>query len=1160
MAKRRAHVRLQGDGGIRLDQVETFIAHWSAAQGAERANAQGFLIGLCGLLGVAAPAPADGAEGPYRFERRVTHRDASERATRRFIDLYKRGCFILEAKQGTDAPQASLLGLSDATRRQVTRNSAGWVEHMLRAKGQAEGYARDLPVGEPSPPFLIVCDIGFCFDLYADFSGTGRHYAQFPDGQGFRIYLEDLRRADIRARLVAVWDDPHSLDPSRRRREVTREIAALLARLAQTLERRHPADDVAFFLIRCIFCMFTQSVGLLPGEGAFSALLETCRGKPAAIFVGLVGDLWRSMNAGGFSAALAAVVKRFNGGLFSPARHGGDPLAVDADELALLIMASGRNWAEVEPAIFGTLLEDALTVRQRGQYGAHFTPREFVERLVLPAVMEPLRAEWDSFKATSGRLVQKGDRVAAAAELRRFHTRLCSIRVLDPACGTGNFLYVTMELMKRLEGEVLDALANVEAGAGEKFQMPGESVDPHQFLGLEKNPRAVPVAELVLWIGHLQWHFRTRGAGQAPPEPILKDFKNIRQADALLSYTKQELLRDGRGVPITRWDGVGRKLHPITGEMVPDETARAEVSRPVNAKMTPWPEADFIVGNPPFIAGKDMRAELGEGYAQALWGVYRSVPDSADIALFFWWRAAQVALANKSPLVRFGFITSNSIRQVFCRKVVAGALAGKRRVRLMFAIPDHPWSDASGAAAVRIAMTVGERAGRADGAMPRLVEVVRELAGGGDAPAVTLCVREGVINADLTIGADLDQALALRANEGICSPGVKLHGAGFIVTPHEAAGLGLGRIKGMDAHIRPYLNGRDLTQRSRGAMVIDLDGCTEREVRTRFPSVYQHVLLKVKPERDQNNEAYRRENWWLFGRNNAVLRAALRGLPRYIATVETAKHRVFCFLPAEVLPDNMLVCIASDAAFHLGVLSSRFHVAWALAAGGRLGVGNDPRYNKTRCFDPFPFPEATRMQRAEIGALAEEIDGLRRGRLDAHPQLTMTGLYNVLAALREGRVLSAAERDIHEAGQVSVLRDLHDRLDAAVAQGYGWPVGLASAEIVQRVVALNNARRAEEAAGVIAWLRPSYQDTAAPVAAQGGLAVEEGEAVALPAWPTREQERLLVLRSSLAAAPGSASEVAGRFARARPRAVAEMLDTLVAYGQARQAADGAYRL
>ncbi len=1131
---------------------------------AERANAQLFLTELCDVLDVPRPDPAQGGIGPYRFERNVIHHEADGTTSTRRIDLYRRGCFVCEAKQGA-APhrQAGLFsGETEAQRRANVRNTPAWVRHMQQAKGQAEGYARDLPTDEGWPPFLIVCDVGFCLDLYADFSGTGKHYAQFPDRERFRIYLPDLRRPEVRDMLRGVWMAPKALNPALRRAEVTRDIAALLAKLAAALEGsparpRHAPAHVATFLMRCIFCMFAQSVGLLPERTSFSDLLRRCQGNLPA-FVGLVGELWRMMDAGGFSAALAAPLLRFNGGLFRPGPHGGaDPLPVTADELALLILAAGKDWADVEPAIFGTLLENALDRKERGRLGAEFTPRPFVERLVLPTVMEPLRAEWDGVRAAAEAAMQADDAPAAAALVRGFHAALCAVRVLDPACGTGNFLYVTLELMKRLEGEVLDTLAGYARGDAGLLDLAGATVDPHQFHGLDVNPRAVPVAELVLWIGYLQWHFRTNGA--APPaEPILRDFRTIREADGLLSYIRTEADKDRAGQPVTRWDGLTTKLHPVTGERVPDETARVVLMRPVKPVATVWPEADFIVGNPPFIGAGFMRAKLGDGYAEAIWKTYPKVPASADLAMFFWWKAAQLTAA-KGGVRRFGFITSSSIRQTFCRRVVADALASQRPLRLAFAVPDHPWSDGAGDAAVRIAMTVAELdTGSAD-TLATLQTVIAESSTADNVPNVTTLTVIGRINSDLSTGINPDDAIPLRATERLSCPGVKLHGAGFIVSPMTATQLGLGRVPGLDQHIRPYLNGHDIQQKSRGVMVIDLFGLSELEVRAKFPAVYQHLLLKVKPERDHNTRPVRRSNWWLFGENVAALRNSISGLPRFVATIETAKHRVFSFIPGNVLPDNMITGIGTDNAFHLGVLSSQIHLTWALAVGGKRGV--TPRYNKTRCFDPFPFPLATPPQYAAIAAIAEELDALRRTRLDAQPQLTMTGLYNVLEAMRAARPLTPAERDIHDAGHVSILWDLHDRLNCEVAAAYGWPADLPAAAIVERVVALNRERVTEEAAGQVHWLRPAYQAPAevAQVARKEQLAMAMEADAALPSWPKAVGAQYVALRAALArTGRAGPTDLARQFRGVRPAKLGPMLEALAAMGQAREAGGGRY--
>ena len=276
---------------------------------------------------------------------------------------------------------------------------------------------------------------------------------------------------------------------------------------------------------------------------------------------------------------------------------------------------------------------------------------------MLPTVVEPLRAEWDAVKAAAVTLDRQGNQKEAAAEVQSFHRRLCEIRVLDPACGTGNFLYVTLEHLKRLEGEVFNALDRLghEQAA---LEMAGFTVDPHQLLGLEVNPRAAAIAELVLWIGYLQWHFRTRGR-VAPPEPIIKNFHNIECRDAVLAYDQAEPVLDASEQPVTRWDGRTHKLHAVTGEKVPDESVRTSVLRYVNPRPAAWPEAEFIVGNPPFVGNKPMRLTLGDGYVEAVRKVWTEVPETVDFVMYWCSHAAELLAQGK--VSHFGFITTNSI-------------------------------------------------------------------------------------------------------------------------------------------------------------------------------------------------------------------------------------------------------------------------------------------------------------------------------------------------------------------------------------------------------------------------------------------------------------------------------------------------------------------
>jgi hypothetical protein len=506
--------------------------------------------------------------------------------------------------------------------------------------------------------------------------------------------LEDLRDRAIRERLRAIWEEPKELDPATHAAKATREITSLLAVVARRLEQRgHSPESTSAFLMRVLFTIFAEDTKLIP-EGSFSELLKSQRRNPELLHHQL-SALWQAMDQGTFSPALGVMMRRFNGYLFKD--H--DAIPVDGDELDVLITAASADWTLVEPAIFGTLLERALDRKEREKLGAHYTPRAYVERLVLPTIVEPLRADWLGVRAAAVKLLEAGDQNGARREVETFHTKLAQTRVLDPACGTGNFLYVAMARMKELESEILDLLV----GLGDRqyvAEITGHTITPENFLGIEVNPRAAAIAQLVLWIGYLQWHFRLAGKSQMPPEPILRDIRTIEIRDALIVWDKRTLERDARGKPVSIWDGTTMKVHPVSGKLVPDESARIEVYRYSNPRMTKWPNAEFIVGNPPFIGNKRMRDRLGDGYTEAVRRAHGRTPKSVDFVMY-WWAMAGAAVSAGTAR-RFGFITTNSITQPFNRGVVEQA-----NCRLLFAVPDHPWVDSIDGAAVRIAMTTG---------------------------------------------------------------------------------------------------------------------------------------------------------------------------------------------------------------------------------------------------------------------------------------------------------------------------------------------------------------------------------------------------------------------------------------------------------------------
>jgi len=1083
---------------------------------------------------------------------------------------------------------------------QAKRGTRQWDQVMLAARKQAEDYARALPVEHGYPPFLLVVDVGHVIEIYADFSGQGKNYAHFPDRRGYRIAMEDLRDPKTQARLAAIWNEPQSLDPARISAEVTNDIAARLAKIARHLEKDHAPNSVADFLMRCLFTMFAEDVGLLP-ENCFCDLLSDLKDKPES-FVPALENFWRTMDKGGYESRLMVALKRFNGSLFKAPKA----LPLDSEAIVELWIAARRDWRDVEPAIFGTLLESALDKRERSKLGAHYTPRAYVERLVIPTIVEPLRDDWKDIVARVQDLKADRKNDAALRTVRVFHDRLCRTRVLDPACGTGNFLYIAFELMKRLEGEVLNALEELGEEQG-RLAMRGETVDPSQFYGLELNPRAVAIADLVLWIGYLKWQIKTVGP-EAITEPVLQAYGTIREQDAILAYDREELVRDAQGKPISRWDGVTMKPHPITGEPTPDPDARMEIKRFINPRPAKWPEAEFIVGNPPFIGGKDMRQELGDGYAEACWTIRPHIPGGADFVMHFWDQAAsqlrrKPEKSQKNPLRRFGFITTNSVTQTFSRRVIERYLAPKKGelpISLLFAIADHPWLKAPDKAAVRIAMTVAARGER----LGILAKMIAEAGLNSDTPRVELAKRVGRVTAALRLGADTTAVQPLLSNEGISSPGVKLHGAGFIVDQTTAKKLGLGTVPELDRYIVEYRNGKDITARPRNVRVIDLFGLDVEEVRKFFPKIYQHLYDKVRPDRLSKIGGSRdmldyAEKWWLFGKPRLDMRSFTKDIGKFICTVETSKHRFFQFLDSKIRPDNMLVNVGIEEPEHLSVLSSRISVVWSLGVGATLE--DRPRFTKSRVFDPYPFPDRTREDTAfssndELSELGERLDAFRKERLEEYSFLTMTGMYNVLERVRELEndcdvpPLTPKERDTYDTGLIAVLKDIHDEIDRAAFEAYGWSdlapalVGKPGAttpsphkspeqeeaeqELLGRLVALNKERAEEEARGLVRWLRPDYQipklgHKVAKPSDETQLAADV-DAIVLPSkpkWPSDGFEQIRVVRDLLskAEAPVGPDAIAaafgGRVSDARKRRVTRVLNHLVETGLARSGID-----
>ncbi len=1099
-------------------RLQALAEAWTGAVVTERSAFQTWMLAFCDALGVPGPNPPS---ADHQFELPVSVVERDGRETTNFIDYWKAGHCALEAK-ATDVPETN-------------------DQPLRKAFGQVRNYVSH--VKGPLPPFLMVVDVPRTLIVWDRWSGQ---YGGFPAGRRIPLATLHQRPEDI-SLLQDILANPAARDPRGKAQAVSREIAAKLAELSAAFEDRgHDPEQVARFLMRCVFCFFAEDVELLP-KGLFKKTLETARtaGGPDRV-AQVLSSLWRTMDQGGsFGADL---IHRFNGHFFQTV----EALPLEPGDVSLLIEAAAFDWSRVEPSIFGTLLVRALDPEERHRLGAEYTPREYIERLVEPTVVEPLRERWTAVQAAVLQLTDETgkkparierDRKEAVKELRDYHAWLRGLRFLDPACGSGNFLYVTMAAVKRIELEVfaeLERVGHKDRKSDHRGQLEQvlEEVHPRQFHGIEVKPWAREIAELTLWIGYHQFWRETHG-GRTPPDPILEDTGTIECRDAVLAWD-EIVHRPEKDRP----DPTPRIRHPVTGELVPDPEAKLPYYEYVGARQAEWPEADFIVGNPPYVGNKRMRHALGDGYVEALRAAYPEIPEGADLVMYWWHTAAQKIAGAEA--IRSGLITTNSITQPTHQPIIGRAQRGGAVV--LWAVPDHPWTDEVDGAAVRVAMTVTGRS-------PAMVRWSEVSADGSIAKVVTTLR----LNDALSPLADVARAAAtaLVANSGLCWQGYKIVGSGFLLQPDE--GMRLSGLRPDGDVIRPWIAGRDLQQRHRGLHVIDFGLLDEVHAR-RFSVAFDIVRTRVKPDRDSNRDRGFREMWWRFGRPRPALREALEGLPRFIVTSEVAKHRVFGLIQVESAIDGSIIAVASDSPFIMGVLSSQPHVEWSLASAGRMGVGNDPRYFTGASFDPFPFPDPSPDLRDRIGAVAERLDAHRKAAIARDERVTMTGMYNVVAKLRSGEALTPKERAIHEVAACGVLKDLHDELDALVAEAYGWPWPMEREEILERLVLLHDERVEEEKAGRIRWLRPEYQiprfapDTAPaeldlPPSKKAKSSASSDAPIGKVTWPATAVEQLAAVKGVASRLGADVGTVQAAFEGADRALVQRHLETLVVMGE-----------
>lgn len=957
---------------------QQFISKWRGTELKERSASQSHFNDLCALLGVLDPISADPKGEWFAFEKGATKTTGGEG----WADVWRKGCFAWEYK--------------------------GPRKDLDKAFAQLLQYS----VALENPPLLIVSDMDR-IRIHTNWTNTVQEVHE--------ITLEDLLDGQVRERLKRAFTDPEDFKPSKTRQALTEETAREFAGIAQRLrDRGHEAHKVAHFVNQLVFCMFAEDVGLLP-DNLFTKMLDLCRSDPES-FAENASTLFGAMAQPGGKVGFTRI-DWFNGGLFQDDAV----LPVSRDDVEELYQAALRDWSQIDPSILGTLFERGLDPAKRSQLGAHYTDRDKIMMIVKPVIIDPLEAEWAEALGRMTVLIESApkrtaERLLTPAEKRRaeklkddaaaihsaFIERLTQFRVLDPACGSGNFLYVALRALKDIEHR-----ANLDAEAlGLPRGFP--RVGPECVLGIELNPYAAELARVSVWIGEIQW--MRRNGFDAAKNPILRNLDTIECRDAVLDE--------------------------VTGE-----PAR-------------WPDADVVVGNPPFLGNKKMIAELGEDYTRALRKAWSQVPGGVDLVCYWFAAAWDRMVAGK--LTRAGLVSTNSIRGGANREVLKPVVENGQ---IFEAWSDEDWTVEG--AAVRVSMVCFSRAlgGIAHLEGREVARIVSDLSSSTD-------------------GNDISSARKLPENAGLIFQGMKFVGQ-FPIQPEIArAWLKLplnpnGR-PNSDV-VKKWHTGLDVTRRPEDRWVVDFGNELPLADAQLYEMPFDYVERHVKPERASVRRENHRINWWRYGEARPGMRRAVAPYERYIATPEVAKHRMFVWQDCKIVPTGSIYAIARDDDTTFGILHSRLHEVWSLHMGTFLGVGNDPRYTPSTTFETFPFPEgltpnipaadyADDARAQAIAKAAARLNELRENWLNPadlvvrEPEV-VPGYPDRILPKDEAAAKELAKRTLTNLynARPAWLDHAHRALDEAVADAYGWVDDfraglLTDDEILSRLFRLNQER------------------------------------------------------------------------------------------------------
>ncbi|MGG6266484.1 DNA methyltransferase [Leptolyngbya sp. AN03gr2] len=771
------------------------------------------------------------------------------------------------------------------------------------------------------PRYVLLCNFDefwiFDFDTQLDTPVDVIHLAQLPERSSAFTFMEFANRAPVfRNNQVEVTE------------RAARRMGELLVLL---LDRGIEKLIAQRFILQCVLAMFAEDRGLLPNS-LFVSCVQDCLNGASSYDV--LGQLFREMNTPGITpAGKYQGVDYFNGGLFSIVH----PLELRHPELKLLEVSALEDWSKVRPAIFGNLFESAIDATERHAHGIHFTSEADIMKIVRPTISR----YWE-------------ERIEAAStigELNALQLELQNYRVLDPACGSGNFLYVAYQELKRIEVMLLDRIA--EKSRSPRDQMRMSFVTPQQFYGMDTNPFAVELARVTMMIARKVAIDKLGLFEPALPLDTLDD--NIVCKDALFSE---------------------------------------------------WVKADAIVGNPPFLGGRNVRLALGDDYVNRVVKQFPDVKDAVDFCSY-WFRLAHKTIEETG---RVGLVGTNSISQGLTRKVTLDFVT-QNGGYIYEAISSQPWS---GEAAVYVSIANWSKE------KPKIYYLNNQIVSS--------------INSSLSSAIDVSLASSLSSNLGQSFVGVQPTGRGFIVCEQQVQDWIKADTKNKEV-LRLYLTGEKLTDNPNGLperWIVDFNDMSIEEASS-YKLPFAHIKSTVKPERDLNRRATTRINWWKFSEKRPAMRKAIANLSCFFAVPEVSKWSIFIPCPPAWLAGNTTKIVASDDFYILGILLSKLHRIWLKAQSSTLK--GDTRYTPRTCFETFPFPQTPALALVEkIRSTTIELHNYRSEQMEKK-QWGITKLYNE-----------------YFSEPTSQLYKLHAKLDALVLQAYGFSE---TDDILEKLLTLN---------------------------------------------------------------------------------------------------------